>query len=153
MELWVDGKKLMQTPGTPFNEPVTLDLGNHVLTVVELDNTGYFAKSQPDPVTVVPAQIPLGTCATPGAPGVDICEPTPNSCNTQPWIPIIAAGRGKSGTVSRMELWFDGGKIANFPGNQINTNFVQLGIGTLTIWEVDSKGNSISSSIDIFGPC
>jgi hypothetical protein len=153
MELWADGKKLMQTAGSPFNEPVTLDLGTHVLTAIELDTTGAFAKSEPFTVTVVPAQIAPGPCSPPGTPGVNICSPAPNSCNGQPWIPIIASGRGKSGTVSRMELWFGGAKIANFPGNQINTNLVMLGIGKITIYEVDSKGASIASSLNVFGPC
>jgi hypothetical protein len=154
MELWADGKKLMQTPGSPFNEPVTLSLGNHTLTVVELDDTGYFAKSGPVPITVVPPQLlSSAPCLAPGTPGVNVCDPAPNSCNTQPWVSIVATGKGASGTVNRMELWFNGAKIANFPGDQINTNFVMLGIGTITIWEVDSKGASLSTSLDVFGPC
>jgi hypothetical protein len=151
MELWVDGKKLMQTPGSPFNEPVTLSPGNHTFTVVELDDTGYFAKSAPFPITVLPPQ--TGPCLAPGTPGINVCDPAPNSCNTQPWVSIVATGKGASGTVSRMELWFDGTKIANFPGNRINTNFVMLGMGTITIWEVDSKGASLSTSLQVSGPC
>jgi hypothetical protein len=152
MELWADGKKITQTAGSPFDEPVTLDLGIHHLTVVELDTTGASVKSAPFTVSVVPAQIG-GTCSLPGGPGVNVCSPLPNSCNTQPWVPVVAAGKGKSGTVNRMELWFGGAKIANFPGDRINTNLVMLGIGTITIYEVDSKGASIASSLSVNGPC
>ena len=152
MELWADGKKVTQTEGTPFDEPVTLSLGTHELAVVELDTTGAFAKSTRFSVSVVPAQSG-GTCSLPGGPGVNVCSPLPNSCNTQPWVPVVAAGKGKSGTVSRMELWFGGAKIANFPGDRINTNLVMLGIGTITIYEVDSKGASIASSLSVYGPC
>jgi hypothetical protein len=66
---------------------------------------------------------------------------------------VVAAGKGKSGTVSRMELWFEGAKIANFPGDLINTNLVMLGPGTITIYEVDSKGASVASSLKVYGPC
>jgi hypothetical protein len=152
MELWADGKKLTQTSGTPFDEPVTLDLGKHQLTVVELDAIGAFAKSVPFTVSVVPPQV-SSSCSPPGAPGVNVCAPLPNTCNTQPWVIVVAAGKGKSGTVSRMELWFEGAKIANFPGDLINTNLVMLGIGTITIYEVDSKGASIASSLKVYGPC
>lgn len=152
MELWADGKKVTQTDGTPFDEPVTLELGTHELTVIELDTTGAFVKSAPFTVTVVPAQIG-DTCSPPAGPGVNVCSPLPNSCNGQPWVPVVAAGKGKSGTVDRMELWFEGAKIANFPGDRINTNLVMLGIGTVTIYEVDSKGASIASALDVNGPC
>ena len=37
MELWADGKKVAQTDGTPFDEPVSLDAGNHTLILVEQD--------------------------------------------------------------------------------------------------------------------
>jgi hypothetical protein len=152
MELWADGKKVTGTNGSPFDEPVTLDLGTHQLTVVERDQTGAFVKSAPFTVSVVPPQI-SGICSPPGSPGVNVCSPLPNSCNTQPWVPVVAAGKGKSGTVNRMELWFGGAKIANFPGDRINTNLVMLGIGTIKIYEVDSKGASIASSLRVFGPC
>jgi hypothetical protein len=92
-------------------------------------------------------------CSPPDHPGVNVCAPSPGSCNTQPWVTIVAAGRAKSGTVSRMELWFEGAKIANFPGDRINTNLVMLGIGKITIDEVDSKGNTLSSSLSVEGPC
>jgi hypothetical protein len=152
MELWADGKKVTHTNGSPFNEPVTLGLGTHQLNVVELDTTGAFVKSVPFAVSVVPAQIG-GTCSPPAGPGVNVCSPLPNSCNGQPWVPVVATGKGKSGTVNRMELWFGGAKIANFPGNRINTNLVMLGIGKITIYEVDSKGASRSSSLHVNGPC
>jgi hypothetical protein len=66
--------------------------------------------------------------------------------------PIIASGRGGSGTVNRMELWNNGTKIANFPGDRINTNLIML-FGTVTIYEVDSKGAALSASIFYTGPC
>ena len=150
MELWADGKKVTQTDGTPFDEPVTLDAGSHELTVVERDTTGAEIKSK---FAVDIQGSDDQPCSAPAGPGVNVCAPSPGSCNTQPWVTIVAAGKGKSGTVSRMELWFEGAKIANFPGDRINTNLVMLGIGTITIYEVDSKGNSLASSLSVTGPC
>jgi hypothetical protein len=51
-----------------------------------------------------------------------------------------------------MELWNAGTKIANFPGDRIDTNLIML-FGTVTIYEVDSKGAALSSSISYNGPC
>lgn len=154
VELWADGKKIGQSEGTPFDEPVTLGLGNHVLTAIELDTIGNFVKSKPFIVTVVPAQLDTLTekCLPPAAPGVNICTPTQNGCNTASWVAIVASGRGKNGTVSRMELWNNGTKIANFPGDRVYTNLIML-FGTVTIYEVDSKGSALSSSIFYTGPC
>jgi hypothetical protein len=151
MELWADGKKVAQADGTPFDEPVTLGAGTHELTVIEHDTTGAEVKSA-FPVDVVEGRGDQD-CSPPGSPGVNVCAPSPGSCNTEPWVQVLAAGKGKSGTVSRMELWFEGAKIANFSGDKINTNFIMLGIGTITIYEVDSKGNSLSSSLNVNGPC
>ena len=52
MELWADGKKVTQTNGTPFDSPVTLPVGTHELTVIEVSTTGASAKSAPLKVTV-----------------------------------------------------------------------------------------------------
>jgi hypothetical protein len=51
-----------------------------------------------------------------------------------------------------MELWIDGTDIANFPGNEIGTNLIMV-YGEVKIVEVDSKGNSKSSSFFFNGPC
>lgn len=152
MELWADGKKLAQSDGNIFDQPVTLSEGTHVLTVIEDDMVGHFVKSAPftlyvyEDNTVVP-------CDPPAAPGVNVCTPTPNSCNVNSSLLIKAAGTGASGVVSRMELWFDGQKLANFPGNRIYTHLSESLLGTITIKEVDSKGAVLSSSFHFEGPC
>jgi hypothetical protein len=143
MELWADGKKVTQTAGTPFDEVVILESGTHELTVVELDTTGAYVKSAPFQVTVEGNN--SQTCSPPSSPGVHVCDPLPNSCHTAPWTTVFAAGTGKNGTVSRMELWINGVKIGNFPGNRVSTNLYVTDFSRLTIVEVDSKGASIKS--------
>jgi hypothetical protein len=150
MELWADGKKVAQTDGTPFDEPVSLAAGNHTLILVEQDATGTELKSAPFQVAVAGNGHP--DCSAPSSPGVNVCSPYPNGCNSQSWVDFDAVGKGKSGTVSRMELWVSGTKIANFPGDRISTSLIMV-FGEVSIVEVDSKGASISSSFFFNGPC
>jgi hypothetical protein len=151
MELWADGKKVTQTNGTPFDAPVTLPVGTHELTVIEVSTTGAFAKSAPLKVTV--ENNSRETCPLPPGPGVNVCEPMRGSCHTTSWVSVVAAAKGQSGAVSRMELWVNGGKIANFPGNRINTNLFIQDFSTVRIYEVDSKGGSIKSPPIVVQSC
>jgi hypothetical protein len=62
-------------------------------------------------------------------------------------VTVVAAGTGASGTVSRMELWLNSTKLANFPGNHINTSFSYIpDFNKITIIEVDSQGHYIKSA-------
>ena len=150
MELWADGKKVAQTDGTPFDEPVTLGVGTHTLTVIEKDATAAEIKSAPFQVSVQDNGQPL--CSAPASPGVNVCSPFPGGCNSQGWADFDAVGKGKSGSVNRMELWIAGTKVANFPGDRIRTSLIMV-YGEVGIVEVDSKGNSLSSSFFFNGPC
>lgn len=150
MELWADGKKVAQTDGTPFDEPISLNAGTHTLTLVEQDTTGTEIKSAPFQVAVVGNDHPL--CSAPSSPGVNVCSPFPGGCNTSPWVDFDAVGKGKSGTVNRMELWVSGTKVANFPGDRISTSLI-MAFGEVSMVEVDSKGASLSSSFFFHGPC
>ena len=75
MELWADGKKLSQTDGTPFDEPIGLEAGTHELTFIEHDTTGAEIKSTPIQVIVDFAGSGDGDCPVPDAPGVNVCAP------------------------------------------------------------------------------
>lgn len=151
MELWADGKKVTQTNASPFDQPVTLPAGAHQLTVIEVDSTGFSSKSAPFNVTVEGNN--GDTCPLPPGPGLNVCEPMQNSCHTTSWVTVLAAAQGKSGTVVRMELWVNGGKIANFPGDRINTNLFLQDFSTITIYEVDSKGGFIKSAPIVLQSC
>ncbi|MGA2538878.1 MAG: Ig-like domain-containing protein, partial [Terracidiphilus sp.] len=141
MEVWADGHKVTQANGTPFNAPITLDTGTHTLTVKALDSTGATIDSAPISLTVnTNDQI---HCSPPSSPGVHVCQPQAGGCQTSTYVTVVAAGKGESGTVSRMELWAAGTDLANFPGDQINTNLFIEGYDYVTIYEVDSHGNTI----------
>ena len=151
MELWADGKKVTQTNGTPFDEPITLPEGTHTLTVIEVSTTGAFVKSAPLTVTV--QNQGDQSCSLPAGPGVKVCQPVQGACHTAPWVQVLAAANGQSGTVNRMELWVNGGKIANFHGNHISTNLVIQDFDTVTIYEVDSKGSYIKAPSIVVQSC
>lgn len=154
MQLWADGRKIMQTPGTPFDEPIALPLGAHQLTLIEVDDTGFYSKSEPLNVTVVDSSFSNQECPPPGSPGVNVCQPSPNSCNVQPGTYISAAGKGESGPVIRMEVWISGAKVANFPGDHFETNMILFDSSyTMEIWEIDSHGHSLKSALFLDGPC
>jgi hypothetical protein len=152
MQLWVDGQKFAQSSGSLFNQAVTLSEGSHQFTAVEIDATGFYLKSTPFSV-VVTGNNQHEFCPPPGEPGVNVCTPQMGACITQPFMSILAGGRGASGTVSRMELLKDGVVIANFAGNQINTGLVVMGGDKLTIIEVDTKGATKSTTIVVAPPC
>jgi hypothetical protein len=143
MELWADGSKISEVLGSRFSAPVTLSSGTHQLTAVELDSAGAFVKSAPFDVDVL--NMSNDVCSPPGSPGVNVCVPFQGSCHTAGWTTVIAAGTGASGTVSRMELWIDGVKIGDFPGNEIRTNLLVNDFSVMTIVEVDSNGAFIKS--------
>jgi hypothetical protein len=154
IELWADGAKLMQTRGAPFDAPVSLPLGDHTLTVIEVDDTGFYSKSSPLNVTVAQVASASDDCSPPSSAGVNVCEPAPNSCNTQPWIDVSAAATGSAGPVVRMEVWLNGAKVANFPGDHFETSMIFFdAFYTLEIWEIDSHGNALKKDLFLDGPC
>ena len=128
MELWAAGKKITEVHRSPFDEAITLPPGPHTLTVIEVDDTGYYSKSAPVHVQV--NEIEEVQCPVPSLPGVNVCSPPPNSCNTSPWTTFAAAARGASGTVARMELWVGKDKIANFPSDHLLTHLVLYRLST-----------------------
>ncbi|HZC42848.1 MAG TPA: hypothetical protein VE195_01660 [Acidobacteriaceae bacterium] len=151
MELWVDGKKVTQTDGTPFDQTVALSPGTHRIAVIELDSVGAIVESTPFQLTI-DGNNPQ-PCSPPATPGVNVCIPAPNSCHTSAWTSVSAAGKGNSGTVSRMELWINGVKIANVSGGVIDTNLYVNDFSKITIVEVDSKGVSRSSPAIVVQSC
>jgi hypothetical protein len=58
---------------------------------------------------------------------------------------ILAKGAGNGSAVDHMELWQDSNKIAEFPGNSIDTNIGVSGTVTFTVVVVDVDGQSFSS--------
>ena len=91
-----------------------------------------------------------GACAMPSSPGVSLCTPIIGQSYGSP-VEITALGRGASGAVNHMELWIDGHKMGDYPGDQMSSS-VALGLGnhSATAVEVDSKGAFVKSKPTAF---
>ncbi len=91
-----------------------------------------------------------GSCSPPNAPGVNFCAPSAGQTYSSP-VHFSAAGTGANPPVNHMELWIDGDKINDYPGNTMDAN-VSLGTGShgATAVEVDSHGAYIKSSVVTF---
>ena len=141
LELWIDGQKIGNYPGAQMNTNVSVAPGAHQATVVEVDSNFNYLKSTPVNFTVSG-----GACSPPSSPGVNVCSPMQNAQLSSP-VAVVAAGTGASGTVNHLELWIDGQKVGNYPGNQMNTT-IGMGGGAhqATIVEVDSTYNFVKST-------
>ncbi len=63
------------------------------------------------------SDFPVNPCVASG-PGAHLCTPVAGSSNTER---ITAAATGITGPVRLMQLFVDGRKVSQFPGNQVNT--------------------------------
>ena len=52
LELWIDGQKIGNYPGAEMNASVSVAAGTHQATVVEVDSTFHYVKSNPVTFTV-----------------------------------------------------------------------------------------------------
>lgn len=157
LSLYVDGvaqatvSNPQQSQSFAINQPLAIehtDSFAHTIMLVGYDSNGgaVTAAQSVQYTSFNPPQL----CPALGTPGVHVCAPAAqNYCTTNGVYTIRATGTSASGTVDHMELWADGNKLADFPGNLINTNIGQplLGGGPihLAVVEVDSNGEYIAS--------
>ena len=149
LELWIDGKKIGNYFSNTMDTPVQLANGSHAATVVEVDSTGAFVKSAPS-VFSVGGGGTGNTCAPPSSPGAVLCAPVAGQTYSSP-VQFTGAGTLANVAVNHLELWIDGKKIGNYPGNTINTS-VTLAAGRhgATLVAVDAHGNYLKSSVVSF---
>ncbi|MGC2619328.1 MAG: FG-GAP-like repeat-containing protein [Acidobacteriaceae bacterium] len=141
LELWIDGTKIGNYTGATMDASVTVAAGSHAAQVVEVDSKGAYVKS-----AVVHFTVGTGACAAPSSAGVNVCSPTAGEKTASP-VTFKAAGTGASGSVNHLELWIDGTKIGNYTGSTMDTQVSEAaGSHTVTVVEVDSKGNYVKST-------
>jgi phage tail tube protein FII len=147
LEVWIDGQKTGNYSGATMNTNVSLANGSHSLTVVEVDSSGAYVKSEPVNFTVAQAAAGgPGNCAAPSSPGANLCSPTPGQTVPSP-VTFIATGAGASGKVDHLELWIDGNKVGNYPGANMNASVtLPAGGRTVTVVEVDSQFHYVKSN-------
>jgi phosphatidylinositol-3-phosphatase len=138
MELWIDGHKVGNYFSNQVSTTVALGSGAHAATLVEVDSTGSYIKSNP-------ANFSVAGCAPPSSPGVLLCSLVAGQSYTSP-VEIIGAGTLANVAVNHLELWIDGHKIGNYAGNTINTSVTEsAGSHAATLVAVDAKGNYLKS--------
>ena len=144
LELWIDGKKIGNYTGNTMTASVSLGNGSHTATLIEVDSTGKYLKSQP--VTFTVGTSGGGACSAPPAPGANLCSPSPGSTVASP-VTFTGAGTSATGKVDHLELWIDGKKIGNYPGSTMSVS-VQLRAGNhaATLIEVDSSFHYLKSA-------
>jgi hypothetical protein len=87
-----------------------------------------------------------GLCQAPSSPGVHLCAPNPNVSQTSP-VTVVATGKAANGSVSHLDVYVDGSKVASVAGNTMNKAIaVASGYHQLYVTEVDSTGGSIQSN-------
>ena len=123
---------------------VALGGGSHVATVIEVDSKGAFIKSAPSVFSVGNTS---GACTPPSSPGAILCSPVAGQTYASP-VQVTGAGTLASVAVNHLELWIDGKKIGNYPGNTINTTVAEsAGSHAATLVAVDAKGNFLKSAV------
>lgn len=86
------------------------------------------------------------SCQAPSSPGAVLCDPQSGKTYPSP-VQVSGAGAAASGKVDHLELWIDGNKIGNYPGNTVSTKIsLANGSHSATLVEVDSSGNYLKSS-------
>ena len=139
LELWIDGKKIGNYPGNTMTASVPLANGSHSATLIEVDSTGKYLKSQPVTFTVGSSGGGGGACTAPSSPGANLCSPSPGSTVASP-VAFTGAGTGATGKVDHLELWVDGNKIGNYPGATMSASVpLAAGSHSATLVEVDSS--------------
>ncbi|HLH07739.1 MAG TPA: VCBS repeat-containing protein [Terriglobales bacterium] len=151
LELWIDGQKIGNYPGNTMSTSVTLPNGSHTATLVEVDSKSNYIKSTPVSFSVgSTGGGGGGSCNAPSSAGAVLCTPSPGSTVTSP-VQFTGAGTGASGSVNHLELWIDGSKVGNYPGNTMSASVALAnGSHTATLVEVDSTGHYLKSSPDTF---
>ena len=114
--------------------------GTHTITATSAADS---SKTGAAGVTVVSSG---GSCSAPSSPGAILCTPAAGSTVSSP-VQFSGAGTGASGSVNHLELWIDGNKINNYPGNTMTASLpLANGSHTATLVEVDSASNFIKST-------
>jgi hypothetical protein len=136
MEIWVDGTKMFtETTSTSFDTSLALANGSHKIDVYAANTAGNLWE------TTTYATVGMSNgCAAPSSPGVNVCSPVNGSTVHSP-VHVTAAAN-IAGTLARMEIWANGGKMyTETTSTQLNTTLT-LGAGTyqFDIYAVNTQG-------------
>jgi hypothetical protein len=143
MEVWVDGvKKFTETTSTSFDTSLAMTSGYHKIDVYAANTAGMLWE------TTTYATVGTGNgCAAPSSPGVNVCSPANGSTVSSPVH--VTATATIVGTLARMEVWVNGGKMyTETTSTQLNTN-INLSAGTyqFDIYAVNTQGTKYETTV------
>lgn len=105
MEVWVDGVKMFtETTSTSFDTTVSLANGYHRFDIYAVNTAGTKYEK-----TVYATVGTPSSCAAPSTYGVHVCSPVNGSSVNSPVQATATANI--SGSLARMEVWVNGGKM------------------------------------------
>ena len=143
MELWIDGKKIGNYFADTVDTTVALGAGHTPPLLLRLIRRAHSSNLR---ASVFSVGSTSGACTPPSSPGAILCSPVAGQTYGSP-IQVTGAGTLASVAVNHLELWIDGKKIGNYPGNTINTTVAEsAGSHAATLVAVDAKGNFLKSA-------
>ncbi len=135
-------------PITPYSKVLTSDSidqmqwddNNHLFALSDATHKLYVYTVTPTSITAAPGSpytiasanslvvVPTSSCSAPSSAGVHICTPTSGSSVSSPVL--VTATSKVTGTIVSTQLWVDGVKNFNSPGNPTLTTSVSLAAGS-----------------------
>jgi FG-GAP-like repeat/Bacterial Ig domain len=143
MEIWVDGTKLFtETTSTSFDTTLPLANGYHRFDIFAVNTAGTKYLS-----TTYATVGPPSTCSADTAYDVHICSPASGAPVTSP-VQVTATAH-ITGTLARMEIWVDAGKVfTETTSNSLNAS-VTAGAGShqFAVYAVNTAGTKWLSTV------
>ena len=150
IELWVDGKKQLQTSNDRIDTRLALPTGTHSATLVGVSANGLFVKSAVHSFTV------QSECPLPSTAKVSICSPASGTKVDSP-VHIAASATAPSGrTIATMRIYIDNVAQLTVSANNIAADLtVSLGSHTLAVvaWDNTGVSEKTTETFTVTGPC
>ena len=150
IELWIDGKKQLQTSNDRIDVRVALPTGTHSATLVGVSATGRFIKSAVHTFTV------QAECALPVSAKVSICAPA-SGANVDTPVHITASATAPSGrTITTMRIYIDNVAQLTVSANNIAADLpLPLGSHNLAVvaWDNTGVSEKTTETFTVTGPC
>jgi phospholipase C len=144
MQIYVDGVKVDQVSGSSIDRTVPMSAGSRRLTVQAMDSSSRIFKQT---IFINVSSGSTAPCPQSSVdPSVTICTPTNGATVTSPVR--VVAGTNDSQPVTLMQIYVDGAKVFQAPGNQLDTT-VPMTPGTrrLTVQAQDSSARVFKQTI------
>ncbi len=133
-QVWDNGSRL-GVYGSQINSSYIVAPGNHVLTVLDLDQNYQLIHQSAVSYTVVPVTN-----------GVSIISPTPSQTTSAASVHIVAHAT-ESVPVSQVQVWDNGVKLGWYAGTDVNQYYALTpGWHTVTVVDLDSNFHAINLS-------